>query len=234
MEIEMKRKVVHIGNGLWTLIIGILPRIIALCITIIAFILGFFIFRPNSKFSIGKKAFNAMARDIDHKKGFLYGPTVYIIMVNILIAFIDYRIAAASFAVLAFGDGFAAVVGIKLGKHRIHNEKSLEGTLAFIFASFIFGSFIFLLVDFLMWPDASAGLSLIPVLIVDTVYKSNLTLYFPLILALMLAVSIITALIELYTPQDYIDDNISIPFVTSLILWLGMKFIFPIFVVTNT
>lgn len=230
----MKRKVVHIGNGLWTLIIGILPRIIALAITISAFIIGFFFFRPNSRISIGREAFNAMAREIDHKKGFLYGPTIYIIMVNILIAFIDYRIAAVSFAVLAFGDGFAAVVGIKLGRHRIRNGKSLEGTFAFIVSSFIFGSFIFLLVDFLMWPDASAGLSLIPFLIIETTYKTELTLYFPLILALMLFVSIITALLELLAPQEFIDDNISIPIVTATILWFGMKFMFPIFVITNT
>jgi dolichol kinase len=229
MEQEMKRKVVHISMGLWTLIVGFLPRLAAMIIVLIAFTLCFFFFRPNSPLKFGRAIFEAISREKDRKLGYLYAPTIYIIMVFLLITFVDYRIAATSFAILAFGDGFAAVVGIKLGKHRFFGDKSLEGTGAFITASFIFGSFIFLLVDFFMI-DSAAGLSLIDLLIISDIYRNNLTQYFPLILAMILFVACITSIIELITPQRVIDDNITIPLTSSVIMWVVMRFLFPVLV----
>ena len=88
-----------------------------------------------------------MARPEDWEKGFLVGPTIYVIMVLILILFFDFRLAGSIFAILAFGDGFATVIGLKYGKHKIHNNKSLEGSIAFFTFSLMSGVAIFVLIN---------------------------------------------------------------------------------------
>lgn len=47
------------------------------------------------------------------------------------------KIAALALLPVVFGDGFATIIGLKFGRHKIAGRKTLEGTAAFIFASFV-------------------------------------------------------------------------------------------------
>ena len=133
---EASRKLIHIINGFWAFFIPFIPRILALLIIFIAFIFVFILARPDTRFgSLFKKSFQLMARKEDWKRGYLHGPSIYVIMVAFCILFVDYRIAGAIFAILAFGDGFATLVGLKYGKYMIYNYKTLEGMVAFVIFS---------------------------------------------------------------------------------------------------
>jgi phytol kinase len=66
-----------------------------------------------------------------------YGPVYYIISIALLIALFGIKsyIPIVATFVMAWGDGFAALIGKRFGKHRLINGKTLEGSLAmFLFA----------------------------------------------------------------------------------------------------
>ena len=116
--------------GSLTLLLGFLPRWLAIIAVLIALFFILVVARP----SVWKTGFESMAsREIDRQTGLLQGPTLYIIMVLILVVFFDLRIAGAVFAIMAFGDGFANVIGTRFGHHRFERfqNKSLEGFIAF-------------------------------------------------------------------------------------------------------
>ncbi|MEW6556651.1 MAG: hypothetical protein AB1349_04770 [Elusimicrobiota bacterium] len=58
------------------------------------------------------------------------------------ILFFKQEIAILSILFLTFGDGFAALVGEKYGRHKIFKQKSLEGTITNLLTCLIVG-FIF-------------------------------------------------------------------------------------------
>jgi dolichol kinase len=76
------------------------------------------------------------------------------IISNVLLAFFDITaywmltgwLAVGAVMVAAIGDGMAAIIGIRFGKHRIRNNRTLEGALA----GFIFGFLAFLPLWFLL------------------------------------------------------------------------------------
>ncbi len=62
---------------------------------------------------------------------FLSGILILLLLIR------DSLLIASAILVLALGDGFATLAGIKWGRHGFLGRKSLEGSLAFLFASFI-------------------------------------------------------------------------------------------------
>ena len=214
MENETKRKTIHILNGLWAFLLAFFPRIISIAIVILAFIFVFILARPDSLFgSFFKKSFRYMARDIDIKKGYLFGPSIYVLMVLILVIFVDYRIAGSIFAILAFGDGFATVIGRKYGKHIIHNKKTLEGSMAFFLFSMVSSLVVFLSINEFNTPGA--GLIIFPFLMLPKFLNLN-------IISLLVGFAFVNAIltfIELFI-GDIIDDNIIIPISGSVLLYL--------------
>ena len=136
MDNEYKRKGIHILNGVWAFGLPVFPRLYAILIVLLALIFVFILARPHSKFgSIFSQSFENMAREYEREKGYLYGPTLYVLMVLLLVLFVDFRIAGAVFAILAFGDGTATIIGKKFGYHKFSNKKSLEGSIAFLIFS---------------------------------------------------------------------------------------------------
>lgn len=88
------------------------------------------------------------------KKSFS-GSTTILFAALLVYLLYDLPIAAASMVIVVVGDTAAAVVGRLVGKIRLINSKSLEGTLAFI---------MFSLLGMLVIPDLEFQLSLIGVL----------------------------------------------------------------------
>lgn len=56
---------------------------------------------------------------------------------GISFALFPKNIASAASAILAVGDSFSTIIGIHFGRHKIINNKSAEGTLAFFITAFL-------------------------------------------------------------------------------------------------
>ncbi len=214
MDNESKRKSIHIFNGLWAFILPFLPRIYAIIIVFLALIFVFILARPYSPFgSLFQRAFKMMARKVDWDKGYLVGPSIYVMMILVLVIFVDYRIAGALFAILAFGDGFATIFGRKFGKHQLYNSKSLEGSMAFFGFSLISSYLVFLLINTFNKPDA--GLTIISNLILPKDLNFNLLTLF----VIFIIITFILTLVELFI-SDYFDDNLVIPIFGCIMLYI--------------
>ena len=111
------------------------------------------------------------------------------LMVNILFPPV---IAAASLAVMLTGDAAAALVGRKFGKHKLVNNKSLEGLISFIVVGFLALSVVFLIMNvpakWYIWG---------------------------------LVAVIAGALAELFQKQLKLDDNFTIPLSCGVVLFLA-------------
>jgi dolichol kinase len=89
------------------------------------------------------------------KKSFS-GSTTILFAALLVYLFYDLPIAAAAMVIVVVGDTAAAFVGRLVGKIRLINSKSLEGTLAFI---------MFALVGMLLIPDLDFEISVVGVLV---------------------------------------------------------------------
>ncbi len=132
---EYKRKAIHVSMGLWAFYPLLVTKYPALLICVIFLILVLFVFREHR----WKAAFDVMARPEDYSYGYLMGPLIYILAVMFCVGCYPPYIAAASFAIMAFGDGFATIVGRNFGKHQYwYSNKSFEGSVAFFGVAFVF------------------------------------------------------------------------------------------------
>lgn len=144
VDAEVSRKIVHIGTGnvilfawwlnipLW---VGITASILSAMIAIISYITPIL---PSIN-SVGRKSL---------------GTFFYAISIGILMGWfwtIDQpQYAALGILVMTWGDGLAAVIGQKWGKHQyqvLGMTKSWEGTLTMLLVSFIVCSLILLAVE---------------------------------------------------------------------------------------
>jgi len=205
---EYKRKAIHIGMGLWAFFPLIVTRYPALFICIIFLILVLFVFREHR----WKAAFDAMAREEDYSYGYLMGPLIYILAVMICVGFYPPYIAAASFSIMAFGDGFATIIGRNFGAHTYpHSDKSVEGSFGFL----IFG---FAATVLILW------------ILTRTVVFPGLDTSLGSLAKISLVGCVIGSVIETF-PFDHsrrknivgralIDDNFFVPVVSGLIMTL--------------
>ncbi len=145
---EVIRKVVHIGTGnvilfAWWLHI---PAFVGVGASILASIVTFLSYRfpilPGIN-SVGRKSL---------------GTFFYAVSIGILVAWFWAincpQYAALGILVMAWGDGLAALVGQKFGKHPYKiwdNNKSWEGSGTMALVSFIVSSLIFLSVQGNIW-----------------------------------------------------------------------------------
>lgn len=212
MDQETKRKSIHISMGFLTILIAIFPRWLLIICVLIALFFILVIARPK----VWKGSFNAMAsREEDVSSGYLRGPLLYILMVLISVIFLDLRVAAGVFCIMAFGDGFANVIGTRYGKQKFvqYSNKSFEGFLAFIAFAFISSTLTFFLVS--INPEINPWISILEI-------KDPQDIILGYVVLVNLIVSIITATIELTTSQK-LNDNISVPIVAGLLLTLFLK-----------
>ena len=145
---EIVRKIVHIGTGnvimlAWWLNIpasvGITASILASAITLLSYL---FPILPGIN-SVGRKSF---------------GTFFYSVSIGILLAWFWYlqqpQYAALGVLIMAWGDGLAALIGQRFGKHHytvFGAQKSWEGSLAMTIVSYIICSLIFLGVQGNIW-----------------------------------------------------------------------------------
>lgn len=156
VDAEVSRKIVHIGTGnvilfAWWLNIpvwiGIAASILSAIIAIISYITPIL---PSIN-TVGRKSL---------------GTFFYAISIGILMGWFwtieQPQYAALGILVMTWGDGLAAVIGQKWGKHRYQvfgMTKSWEGSLTMLLVSFIVSSLILLAVEgnhYLTWIIAVA------------------------------------------------------------------------------
>lgn len=197
---EIKRKCVHLSS-LWMVAVTLLLAEWQWVSCIIFFLLLLLTLVSEHDYAnggkyLGKlygKLFSKMLRN-EVKKGqwIVSGGAPVLaaaLMVNILFTPV---IAASSLALMLTGDAAAALIGRKFGAHKLVNNKSLEGVLAFILA----GSAAVFLVF------AIAGIT---------------GKYF-----IWGFISVIAgALAELFQKQLKLDDNFTIPLSCGIILFLA-------------
>ena len=73
------------------------------------------------------------------KSGALLGETYFLLSTLFCIVFLDRSVALCALLFLTFGDAASAVVGVKYGRRRFSNQKSIEGSLAFLAVSLVVG-----------------------------------------------------------------------------------------------
>jgi len=149
-------------------------------------------------------------RPVDHARGFPLGILLYPLAVLLLALAFPSRldIAAAAWGILAFGDGFATLIGrsrtegtavsaVPSGRIPWNPDKSIAGTLAFI----VFGSAAGVA---LAWWVRPSIVPLPPMLFT---------------VAAPLAAAVLAALVE--TIPVRLDDNVSVPATAAAVLWIA-------------
>lgn len=145
---EIIRKIVHIGTGnvillAWWLdipaIVGITASIVASVVTLLSYR---FPILPSIN-SVGRQSL---------------GTFFYSVSFGILVAYFWYlqqpQYAALGILVMTWGDGLAALIGQRFGKHKykvLGGQKSWEGSLTMTLVSYIVSNLIFLGVQGNIW-----------------------------------------------------------------------------------
>jgi Dolichol kinase len=201
---EIARKLLHMCSFLIVIFIYLADKKTA-CIVIGTLFVLLFIgntillssgLRVLNEFKI--KYFSFLLRD-NEKYGYI-SSNWFLLGCFLSVLLFSKEIAMLAITVLIFGDAFAALIGMKFGKHKFKNGKSWEGTLGFIGVSYL--------------------------LLAGFYFAVSLTLSFA---AAALIVIPITAVSEIYSKQIKIDDNLLIPLIfgflmTGLIYAAGFVF----------
>lgn len=117
------------------------------------------------------KYFSFLLRD-DEKYGYI-SSNWFLLGCFLSVLLFPKEVAMLGITVLIFGDAFAALIGMRFGKHKFKNGKSLEGTLGFTAVSLLFLAGFALVLDFsraFTWAAAVA----VPIVAVAEIYSKEL------------------------------------------------------------
>jgi len=122
---EGTRKLIHIGaSNYWFLAMIFFDSAFSAAIVPIMFVIVNFVAHK-------KRLFKSMLRDGDIVD---FGPVYYAVAMLVLSVWTfgigKPEIGGVGILIMGYADGMAAVVGKRFGKHRLINEKTIEGTLA--------------------------------------------------------------------------------------------------------
>lgn len=141
-SLEVRRKSVHIISGIViTYIILSFQRDLLLILTFLGLFITLLIaysVKKGVKVPVIDRVLQSCEREDAMMK--LPGKGVLMFTLSLLILLLvvqDTVLIAAAVLTLALGDGFATIVGLRWGKHTLIGKKSVEGSLAFFFASLI-------------------------------------------------------------------------------------------------
>lgn len=147
---EGARKFIHIGVSNWWILamfffIDQQKMWFAIIPPITFIILNYLSYRQN--------IFKAMERGGQGNLGTVYFPISLLLLVILTFGILDRPdIGAMGILILGYGDGLAAVFGVKYGKHKLPFGKSWEGSIAMFVASLVVG----IVVSSLMFPLMTA------------------------------------------------------------------------------
>lgn len=193
---ELLRKVTHMSMGLFAFAVGWLGPLWSAVLAATALVFNLFLLPRIG----GRRLYREHELTAGSSAGIVLYPLAVLIL--ILVFYQKLEVAAATWGILAFGDGMASVAGMTLGRKKLpwNPRKSWAGTIAFA----LFGGITAaaLLVWTARWTADPGG------------YYS-----WPFAFAVCGAAAILAALLE-SLPQG-LDDNIGVPLVSGLFL-LGL------------
>jgi len=195
---ENKRQIIHISMAAFALLLAFLTRWQALACAVAAFLFNWLAMPRIARGTL---------RPEEKQKGYSTGMLMYCVSVFLLILVFPARIAAGAWAVMAFGDGFASLIGVRFGKTKLgwNPNKSRAGFAAFIIAGTT-GAFAFMF--------------FINHYICIVHYEMPQLLSHPgELLALALLASVAAAFAE--SLDIKLNDNFTVPMAAGLTLWLG-------------
>lgn len=149
LSVEGSRKFVHVGvSNWWILAMYIIPNYIFALIPLLIFVVLNYI-------SYKKNIFSSMERGKGKEDlGTVYFPLSLAVLVLFTwwdgILFQNPYYGALGALVMGYGDGFAAILGDRYGRHVYHikrSKKSIEGSIAMFVFSFLV-SIVILLLEF--------------------------------------------------------------------------------------
>ncbi len=152
-------------------------------------------------FSYWKGTFTAMETGERGNLGTIYFPLSFAILTVLLWS--QRTLLVAALMPMTWGDALAAVVGQRWGHHRYHtwsNSRSLEGSLAFLLIAWLATALPLVLLSGSPFPGWTA-------------------------VAVALGVSAAATVVEAVTPWQ--ADNLSVPAVSALALWVGTMLVLP-------
>ena len=185
---EVSRKVVHIGAGTLFLAVRFYDDhgTISKYFNVFPYTLWFFILLWKSQYhSIGQNRYDLVVGTMtrsNRQSELLYGPLFFNI-VAILCGTVFYKtvLASLTIAMLTWGDGLAAVIGVQFGSQRqIYRSKTFDGLMTFFLAS----------------------------VIASIVYTAFIVDLQSIHLIKIIVISFLTAIVETLSPSDY--DNLTI------------------------
>ena len=184
---EGSRKFIHIGVSNWWIIAMIFfnNNIYASIVPALFVVINYISYK--------KQVFKAMERDgSKNDLGTVYFALSLLILSLITFKNVEYSyLGALGILIMGYGDGFAAVIGVKYGKNKfkvLGNEKSIEGSLAMFIFSFI-----------------------VSIVILYIFNPVNIILY-------SLVLAIISTFLEAFSPYGL--DNLAVPLGTSFVYYL--------------
>jgi len=243
---EFTRKMIHFFAGDAILFCPLFdtPQLIP----IVPLTLGILIFFTTPRSPIGslRSMFNVMAREEDYATGHIYGPFYYIVSVGVIVAAFALPLGAAywplftlgAFALFSmfYGDGLAAIVGARWGKHKYTirgNTRSLEGSLTVLVMSIVSAVITFTYYSYFgFWPSLgliyprllTAVLFNFPVTLLLFVALLSTPIYTGLV-AIVVTGSLLASIIEALSPRGL--DNITLPIALTLIFVVLAYFVAP-------
>ncbi|HLD57438.1 MAG TPA: hypothetical protein VJA47_03975 [archaeon] len=146
MSEEFKRQVVHAAGIVFILLAFFMEKWLA--IVLFADIVVFFLLYGELIHTTKKSIFGFRKHFLGlERKGVrpFFGALLFYLGCLITFILFPTRIAVAACCILAIGDSLSTIIGMKFGKVKIYNKRTLEGSLAF-FASALLISLVF--VDF--------------------------------------------------------------------------------------
>ena len=181
---EISRKLLHMCTFLFVIFIYFVPKMTAFAVLfalfLIVFIGNFLVLNISALNSIKLKYFSFLLRDSE-KSGYI-SSNWFLLGCALSVLLFSQHAAMLGISILIFADAFAALIGMKFGRHKFKNGKSLEGSAAFFIVSCLFtAGFYFALHSGIVFTAAA-----------------------------LLSIPIVTA-IEIYSKQIKIDDNLTIP-----------------------
>lgn len=193
---ELMRKLVHVGSGFIALALAWLTWQQALALAVAALVFNAFVL-PR----IGGKALHRVE---DLRRGHAFGILMYPMSVIVLVLAFRERLefVAIGWALMAFGDGMASVVGSMIGRHHLpwNRAKSWEGVAAHV----LFGGGAALAIGSFVAQARGASLPLAG-----------------LAIAVVLA-ALITAIVE--SIESGVDDNLLVPLLGAGLCFVVVSF----------
>lgn len=144
IESELNRKFIHICSSIFPILYFFLDHIYFLTLLILSTTLILFINLTFPKYVNKIPFISQIIHGVlrNYEKTSMWGASYMLIAFTIIATFFPKNIVILSMLITSVSDSIAAVVGIKYGKIKLINNRTLEGSFAFLITSYILMYFI--------------------------------------------------------------------------------------------